>query len=94
MAIKGRRRYRKTSCKSSLRRRTNTRRIRGNKTHKRRCMRGGNYEKDITTQTYQGVPLKPSHKVVTTVPGYGTMSVSAYKRLQEDLDRNGNHYYD
>jgi hypothetical protein len=57
-------------------------------------MRGGNYGKDITRRTLQGFPMKPYNEVVTTMPGYGTMSVSAYLKLQEDLDRNGKHYYD
>jgi hypothetical protein len=57
-------------------------------------MRGGNYEKDVTTRTLQGFPMKPYNEVVTTMPGYGTMSVSAYLKLQEDLDRNGKRIYD
>lgn len=89
------RRYRKTSRKSSLRRRTGSRRTRSkSQSRRRRCMRGGNYETDVTTQVYQGFPMKPSNKVVTTVPGYGVMSVTAYKNLQESLDRNGKDLYD
>jgi hypothetical protein len=57
-------------------------------------MRGGNYETDVTTRTLEGTPTKPLNKVVVTVPGFGTMSGSAYVRLMEDLDRNGKHYYD
>ena len=57
-------------------------------------MRGGNYEKDVTTQTYLGFPMKPSNKVVTSVPGRGVMSVSAYKGLMEDEERNGFDFYD
>jgi hypothetical protein len=59
-----------------------------------RRLRGGNYERDVTTRTYEGFPMKPLNKVVTTVPGRGVMSVSAYAQLMEDLDRNGNDFYD
>jgi len=57
-------------------------------------MRGGNYQTDVTTRTLENMPMKPLNKVVTTVPGRGTMSASAYVQLMEDLDRNGDHYYD
>ena len=57
-------------------------------------MRGGNYQTDITTRTLENMPMKPLNKVVVTVPGRGTMSATAYVRLMEDLDRNGDHYYD
>mgnify|MGYP000161784561 CR=1 FL=1 len=57
-------------------------------------MKGGNYENDFTTRTTEGIPTKPLNKFVVTVPGYGTMSAAAYKRLMEDNDRNGNHFYD
>jgi hypothetical protein len=56
-------------------------------------MRGGNYEKDVTTRELDGVPTKPLNKIVVSVPGFGTMSGAAYKRLMEDLDRNGNDEY-
>jgi hypothetical protein len=56
-------------------------------------MRGGNYERDVTTRELDGIPTKPLNKMVVTVPGFGTMSGSAYKRLIEDLDRNGNDEY-
>jgi hypothetical protein len=59
-----------------------------------RRQRGGNYATDITTRTIEGFPSKPLNKVVVTVPGRGIMSASAYKLLMEDLDRNGDHYYD
>ena len=61
--------------------------------HKRRLI-GGNYERDVTTRTYEGFPMKPFNKVVTSVPGRGVMSVSAYAQLMEDMDRNGNDFYD
>jgi hypothetical protein len=86
-------RNRKTSRHTRRTRRNKTRR---NRTHrnKTRSMRGGNYEKDVTTQTYLGFPMKPSNKVVTSVPGRGVMSVSAYKGLMEDEERNGFDFYD
>lgn len=89
MAVKGKHRRGKTSRhKSSSRHsRRHTRRIR---TYRRRgCMRGGNYEKDVTTRTTEGVATKPLNKFVVTVPGYGTMSGTAYKSLTEEIDRDG-----
>jgi hypothetical protein len=59
-----------------------------------RRLKGGNYETDVTMRTIEGVPTKPANKVVTTVPGYGTMSAAAYINLMEDKDRNGSDYYD
>ena len=90
MGVKGKYRRGKTRHKSSKRRHTRRR------THRRRnsCIRGGNYSNDITTQTYLGFPMKPSNKVVTSVPGRGVMSVSAYKKLMEDEERNGFDFYD
>jgi len=88
MAVKGKRRYRKTSRKSSLRHELSKTRRRRH-TRRRRCMRGGNYEKDVTTRYTEGVPTKPLNKFVVTVPGYGTMSGTAYKRLAEEIDRDG-----
>jgi len=57
-------------------------------------MRGGNYATDVTTRTFENMPMKPLNKTVTTVPGYGVMSAAAYLQLKEDLDRNGKHFYD
>jgi hypothetical protein len=57
-------------------------------------MRGGNYETDVTTRTLEGTATKPLNKVVVALPGYGTMSGTAYVRLMEDIDRNGNDNYD
>jgi hypothetical protein len=66
-----------------------------NKTYrKKKYMRGGNYERDVTVQTYLNFPMKQSNKVVTTVPGRGVMSVSAYKNLMETEERNGFDFYD
>jgi hypothetical protein len=87
MVLKRKNRVSKRNRKTSR----HTRRTRRNKT---RSMRGGNYEKDVTTQTYLGFPMKPSNKVVTSVPGRGVMSVSAYKGLMEDEERNGFDFYD
>lgn len=86
------RRHKTSSHRKTSSRRRNTRRrtYRG----KRVCQLGGNYEKDVTTQTYLGFPMKASNKVVTSIPGRGVMSVSAYKGLMETEERNGFDYYD
>jgi hypothetical protein len=92
MAVKGKHKARALKYKSRSRRhKTRVRRI----TRRRVChlMRGGNYEKDVTTRELDGIPTKPLNKMVVTVPGFGTMSGAAYKRLTEDLDRNGNDEY-
>jgi hypothetical protein len=96
MAVKGKVRYRRKTSRRNSTSRHSRRHTRRSKTNRRRgvCMRGGNYEKDVTRRTLQGFPMKRYNEVVTTMPGYGTMSVSAYLQLQEDLDRNGKHYYD
>ena len=99
MAVKGR--HRRRSTKSTLRhsgRRRSTR-SRRNRTHRkhsniRYCMRGGNYETDVTTRTLEGTPTKPLNKIVVALPGHGTMSGTAYVRLMEDIDRNGKDIYD
>jgi hypothetical protein len=57
-------------------------------------MRGGNYETDVTTRTLEGTAVKPLNKIVVALPGYGTMSGTAYVRLMEDIDRNGKDIYD
>jgi hypothetical protein len=92
MAVKGKYRRGKTNRRKSSSRRRHTRRrtYRG----RRVCQLGGNYEKDVTTQTFLNFPMKESNKVVTSVPGRGVMSVSAYKRLMEDEERNGFDFYD
>lgn len=100
MAVKGKIKYRRKTSRgrsSSRHSHSHSRRCtRRSKTNHRRgvCMRGGNYEKDVTKRTLQGFPMKEYNKVVTTMPGFGTMSVSAYLQLQEDLDRNGKSIYD
>ena len=99
MPVKGK--YRRHSTKSKLRckrtRRGSGKRLgtRHNRTHrKQHRMRGGNYEKDVTTRTLEGTAVKPLNKIVVALPGYGTMSGSAYVRLMEDIDRNGKDIYD
>jgi hypothetical protein len=92
MAIKGKHKARALKYKSRSRRH----KTRAKRTTRRRVchlMRGGNYEKDVTTRELDGIPTKPINKIVVTVPGFGTMSGAAYKRLMEDLDRNGNDEY-
>jgi hypothetical protein len=92
MAVKGKHKARVLKYKSRSRRhKTRARRTTRRKVC--RLMRGGNYEKDVTTRELEGVPTKPLNKIVVTVPGFGTMSGAAYKRLIEDLDRNGNDEY-
>jgi hypothetical protein len=92
MAVKGKSKRGTTKRHRNISRRRNTRR--GTYRRRRACQMGGNYERDVTTQTFQGFPMKQSHKVVTSVPGRGVMSVSAYKRLMEDEERNGFDFYD
>lgn len=90
------RRYRNTKRKS-LRLKKTRKYSQKRKTLRRpttRRLSGGNYERDVTTRTYEGFPMKPLNKVVTSVPGRGVMSVSAYAKLMEDMDRNGNDFYD
>jgi len=92
MAVKGKHKARALKYKSRSRRH----KTRARHTTRRkvcRLMRGGNYEKDVTTRELDGVPTKPLNKIVVSVPGFGTMSGAAYKRLMEDLDRNGNDEY-
>jgi hypothetical protein len=78
------------------RHRSSRRRHTRRRTHHRRntCIRGGNYSTDVTTRTFENFPMKDYNKVVTSVPGRGVMSVSAYKRLMEDEERNGFDFYD
>lgn len=86
MAMKGK--YRKRTSRRSTHKRRHTRR---NRSQRKRvnCMRGGNYEKDVTTRYTEGVPTKPLHKFVVTVPGYPAMSGVSYKMLAEETDRDG-----
>ncbi len=88
-------RHKRSGKRSGKRSEKHSRKLSGKrKTICNRRLRGGNYERDVTTRTYEGFPMKPLNKVVTSVPGRGVMSVSAYAQLMEDLDRNGNDFYD
>lgn len=83
--------------RKTVKRKQNKRKTTKRKVHFRlskRYMRGGNYSTDMTTRTLEGYPMKPANKVVTTVPGRGVMSASAYMKLMDDIDRNGNDFYD
>lgn len=93
MAVKGKHKSRLQKYKSRSRSRRH--RSRRHATRRRVChlMRGGNYERDVTTRELEGIPTKPLNKMVVTVPGFGTMSGAAYKRLMDDIDRNGNDEY-
>lgn len=63
-----------------------------NKKRTQRRQKGGNYAKDITVNEIDGIPVK--RNAVVTVPGRGTMSISAFQQLKSDIDRNGDDYYD
>ena len=72
------RRKRKTrKCKTCKRK---------HKTHK-----GGNYEKDVTSKTLEGVAVKPFNKFVIVSDGM-VLSASAYMKHMENMDRNGYRY--
>ena len=93
MALKRKTRNIGKTEKTKKTRKTKRRHHRKQNTH-RRVISGGNYERDFTSRMLDGTPTKAANKFVVTVPGYGTMSGSAYIRLKEDLDRNGKHFYD
>lgn len=82
-------------CKRSHKRskrshkRSHKRSKRNHKTYKK--MRGGNYEKDVTTREFEGVSIKPLNKIVVTAPGL-VLSGAAYVNLMENRDRNGTAY--
>lgn len=87
----------RTKRRAHIKRKTKRSIIKQRRVTRRRLanrMKGGNYEKDFTTRTLENMPVKPLNKVVVTVPGRGTMSASSYIKLMEDLDRNGDQYYD
>jgi hypothetical protein len=90
MTVKGK--HRKTSRNRRTKKRQTKKhqtRRRQNRNKRKSCMLGGNYEKDVTTRTTEGVATKPLKNFVVTVPGYGTMSGTAYKRLTERIDMDG-----
>jgi hypothetical protein len=97
------RKHNKKTRKSSLRHKTRRSKTHRSKTHRSKTRRsktyrkrisGGSYEADVTTRTFEGVPTKPLNKFVVTMPGRGIMTAAAYSKLMEDIDRNGNDYYD
>lgn len=92
MAVKGKNRKQKRTRtrtqKSSLRR------TRINRKTRSRRMRGGNYNRDVTTRTLENTPTKPLNKFVVSVPGYGVMSGASYAKLMERIDRDGSDLYD
>jgi len=57
-----------------------------------RRLKGGNYAEDVTIKEVDGIPV--TKDTVVTFPGRGTMSVKAFRQLKEDLDRNGDEFYD
>jgi len=61
---------------------------------RRRVISGGNYERDVTSRTTYGIPTKAANRFVVSVPGRGTMSGAAFLKLKDDLDRNGDDFYD
>jgi hypothetical protein len=96
MTLKRKHRRMRKTRKSSLRHKVRRSKTRRSKTQYKRktYMKGGSYETDVTTRTFEGVPTKPLNKFVVAMPGRGTMSAAAYSQLMEDIDRNGNDYYD
>ena len=77
-----------------IRKTRKTRKIKRHKrTTRRRVISGGNYKRDFTSRTVDGIPTKAANKFVAVVPGYGVMSGAAFLKLKEDLDRNGDDYY-
>jgi len=60
---------------------------------RRRVISGGNYKRDFTSRTVDGIPTKAVNKIVISVPGYGVMSGAAFLKLKDDLDRNGDDFY-
>jgi hypothetical protein len=90
MPVKRKSSKRSKSKKSYVKRKSSRRHTRKmSLRHRPRRIRGGNYETDVTTRELEGVPTKPLNKIVVTVPGYGTMSGTAYKKLAEEIDRDG-----
>jgi len=83
------RKTRKTKRQRRKKRQTHQKR----QTH-RRVISGGNYERDFTSRTMFNIPIKAANKVVAAVPGFGVMSAAALIKLNENLDRNGKHFYD
>ena len=64
------------------------RKTRKRKTCKHKTHKGGNYEKDVTSKTLEGVAVKPFNKFVIASDGM-VLSASAYMKHMEYMDRNG-----
>jgi hypothetical protein len=58
---------------------------------RRHRTKGGDYEKSVTSSTYDTVPIlnEDSDDLSVTVPGFGVMGMKEFKRYMEDRDRNG-----
>jgi len=83
----------KHTGRKTLRRQKKVHKKRTQRTKKTaRRLKGGNYAKDVTIKEVDGIPV--TKNAIVTVPGRGTMSVQAFRQLKEDLDRNGDDYYD
>jgi hypothetical protein len=54
-------------------------------------MKGGDYT-NVTNTQVNGLEL--ASDAIVSMPGYPPMRLSAFRRLKEDLDRNGDHLYD
>ena len=52
---------------------------------KTRVIRGGNYDRDFTSTTLEGIATKSPHMYTVAVPGYPVMSGQAYKQLMESV---------
>ncbi len=86
---------RQTKKKSRFLRKKRTTRTRtARNRNKRRHMKGGNYETDVTTRTYMGIPTKPLNKITATIPGFPVMSGASFYKHQEYEDFHGKDDYD
>ncbi len=56
------------------------------RTHKKRRLRGGSYEKDITVKTFQGIPVTQS--AIITSNGT-TRNLKDFIKYKEDQDEEG-----
>jgi len=79
-----RRSTRRNRTRSTHRNRTHSKRIICNRTKR---TKGGNYDKDVTTNTRELVPIK-SKGVVVAMPGY-VFSAKEYDDHMEYMDRQG-----
>jgi hypothetical protein len=88
MAIKGRRRFHKTSRSKRSRSKWTNRQKKRARCRTRR-IHGGNYATDITSRETDGIPTKSLNKFTVAIPGQPAMSGTSYKRLAEAIDRDG-----